>query len=189
MADFAGVINQLKINNEEEKQRDSNLNKNIAFSRDALQDGFKQLSGQTVQSNNKTNQAIKDASTKQVNATKSFGDDQKKEIVKSRKEANLKNKELQSLTGKNTKLMREQEKEDAQFRKELIDVELQNPDLNPTKRKELEKERKRLEGNVLKDAFRGLKDAFTDFAGPLKNFLGAKTGIPGITVGRFALLA
>ena len=85
MADFAGVINQLKINNEEEKQRDSNLNKNIAFSRDALQDGFKQLSGQTVQSNNKTNQAIKDASTKQVNATKSFGDDQKKEIVKSRK--------------------------------------------------------------------------------------------------------
>ena len=31
--------------------------------------------------------------------------------------------------------MREQEKEDAQFRKELIDVELQNPDLNPTKKK------------------------------------------------------
>ena len=74
------------------------------------------------------------------------------------------------MTGKNTKLMREQEKEDAQFRKELIDVELQNPDLNPTKRKELEKERKRLEGNVLKDAFRGLKDAFTDWKFHSKTF-------------------
>ena len=36
MADFAGVINQLKINNEEEKQRDSNLNKNIAFKRSKM---------------------------------------------------------------------------------------------------------------------------------------------------------
>ena len=42
------------------------FNKNIAFSRDAEKDGFKQLSGQTVQSNNKNkNQNAKDASTKQ----------------------------------------------------------------------------------------------------------------------------
>ena len=181
MATFEDVVKQLQMNNRSEAGRDSRHTKMLGE--------LKKLGGQTVKGNSKTNQAIKDASTKQTATTQSFGDDQKKEIIKSRKEATAKNKELQSLTGKNTKLMKDQEKGDAKFRKQLIDVELQDPDLNPTQRKELEKERAALSAGSLKGAFKGLKEAFSDFASPLKKFLGAKTGIPGITVGRFALLA
>ena len=72
---------------------------------------------------------------------------------------------------------------EVRFRKEKIDVELQNPDLNPLKEKM--KRNKKIRNNVLKDAFRGLKDAFTEKVN--KNFLGAKTGIGIITVGRFAI--
>ena len=38
MTTLAAVVDQLKINNEEEKQRDSNLNQNIAHSRKVQED-------------------------------------------------------------------------------------------------------------------------------------------------------
>ena len=126
MATFEDVVKQLQMNNRSEAGRDSRHTKMLGE--------LKQLGGQTVKGNSKTNKAIKDASDKQTATTKSFGEDQKKEIIKARKEATAKNKELQSLTGKNTKLMKDQEKGDAKFRKQLIDVELHDPDLNPTQR-------------------------------------------------------
>ena len=58
----------------------------------------------------------------------------------------------------------------------------------PSERKEAEKELKNFQVKQI-STFSDIKTAFKDFASPLKKFLGAKTGIPGITVGRFALLA
>ena len=44
MADLSAVVNQLKINNEEERARDSSLNRNIAQSRLETSDGLQKLS-------------------------------------------------------------------------------------------------------------------------------------------------
>mgnify|MGYP001360433903 CR=1 FL=1 len=44
MADLSAVVNQLKLNNEEERARDSNLNQNIAQSRLQNSEGLQKLS-------------------------------------------------------------------------------------------------------------------------------------------------
>ena len=47
MAEFAAVVQQLALNNAEERERDSNMNRNIAYqaeqTRDATVQGFKFL--------------------------------------------------------------------------------------------------------------------------------------------------
>ena len=43
MADFQDVVNSLAVNNTEEKERDSNLNKNIAFLRDSNKEVFQEF--------------------------------------------------------------------------------------------------------------------------------------------------
>ena len=118
MATFEDVVKQLQMNNRSEAGRDSRHTKMLGE--------LKQLGGQTVKGNSKTNKAIKDASDKQTATTKSFGEDQKKEIIKARKEATAKNKELQSLTGKNIKLMREQENRERTTRSEIQTERISN---------------------------------------------------------------
>ena len=97
-------------------------------------------------------------------------------------------RQLKEIIGDNAKAIAEFQQIETGFNQKLLELELQKPDLNPSLRKEREKELAQLQKESTKSAFAGLKSAFDAFASPLKKILGAGTGVPGLTVGRLLLL-
>ena len=97
-------------------------------------------------------------------------------------------RQLKEIIGDNAKAIAEFQEIEKGFNEKLLELELQKPDLNPSLRKEREKELAQLQKESTKSAFAGLKSAFDAFASPLKKILGAGTGVPGLTVGRLLLL-
>ena len=97
-------------------------------------------------------------------------------------------RQLKEIIGDNAKAIAEFQEIEKGFNEKLLELELQKPDLNPSLRKEREKELAQLQKESTKSAFAGLKSSFEAFAKPLKNLLGAGTGVPGLTVGRLLLL-
>ena len=97
-------------------------------------------------------------------------------------------RQLKEIIGDNAKAIAEFQEIEKGFNEKLLELELQKPDLNPSLRKEREKELAQLQKESTKSAFAGLKSAFDAFASPLKKILGSGTGVPGLTVGRLLLL-
>ena len=97
-------------------------------------------------------------------------------------------RQLKEIIGDNAKAIAEFQEIEKGFNEKLLELELQKPDLNPSLRKEREKELAQLQKESTKSAFAGLKSAFDAFANPLKKILGSGTGVPGLTVGRLLLL-
>ena len=111
------------------------------------------------------------------------------EQVKSqRKELRDSFRNLETELGKNAKATAEFQKQDGELRAKQISLQLQDPDMNPSLRKEREKELAKLQKEGLMGAVGGLKQSFESFASPLKKFFGTQTGVPGFTIGRAALL-
>ena len=54
MSDLSLVLEQLKKNNEEESSRDTNINKNIAFSRKSNQESLEHIERAVIASNKET---------------------------------------------------------------------------------------------------------------------------------------
>ena len=97
-------------------------------------------------------------------------------------------RQLKEIIGDNAKAIAEFQEIEKGFNEKLLELELQKPDLNPSLRKEREKELAQLQKESTKSAFAGLKSAFDAFASPLKKILGSGVGVPGLTVGRLLLL-
>ena len=88
MADFGDVVKQLKDNNDAEKQRDSNLNRNIANLRESNKEAFNQFL--TAQSN----------TTKQVEDMVDSEKSNKAAEVENTKDANFKDEKQLTLLQK-----------------------------------------------------------------------------------------
>ena len=95
---------------------------------------------------------------------------------------------LESELGKNAKATAEFQKIDNDLKAKQIELQLQSPDMNPSLRKEREKELAKLQKEGLMGAVGGLKQSFESFASPLKKFFGTQTGVPGFTIGRAVTL-
>ena len=95
---------------------------------------------------------------------------------------------LESELGKNAKATVEFQKIDNDLKAKQIELQLQSPDMNPSLRKEREKELAKLQKEGLMGAVGGLKQSFESFASPLKKFFGTQTGVPGFTIGRAVTL-
>ena len=95
---------------------------------------------------------------------------------------------LESELGKNAKATAEFQKIDNELRSKQLELQLQSPDMNPSLRKEREKELAKLQKEGLMGAVGGLKQSFESFASPLKKFFGTQTGVPGFTIGRAVTL-
>ena len=110
------------------------------------------------------------------------------EVKIQRAESREEFRQLREIIGDNAKATEVFQKKETEFNKQILALELQNPNLNPSLQKEKEKELLNLQKESQKSAFASLKSAFDAFANPLKKILGSGTGVPGLTVGRLLLL-
>ena len=110
------------------------------------------------------------------------------EVKIQRAESREEFRQLREIIGDNAKATEVFQKKETEFNKQILALELQNPSLNPSLAKEKAKELAQLQKESTKSAFAGLKSSFEAFAKPLKDLLGAGTGVPGLTVGRLLLL-
>ena len=111
-----------------------------------------------------------------------------KEVEKERKESRDNFRRLEARIGKSNQITKDAAKAEEEFSKRFLDLELQNPLLDPSQQKALEKRRAAMDAKGLRGAFSGIKKSFDNFASPLKKFLGAGTGIPGFSVGKLGLI-
>ena len=110
------------------------------------------------------------------------------EVKIQRAESREEFRQLREIIGDNAKATEVFQKKETEFNKQILALELQNPSLNPSLAKEKAKELAQLQKESTKSAFAGLNSSFEAFAKPLKDLLGAGTGVPGLTVGRLLLL-
>ena len=115
-------------------------------------------------------------------------DESIEQIKTQRKENRDYFRSLESELGKNAKATAEFQRIDNELKAKQIELQLQSPDMNPSLRKEREKELAKLQKEGLMGAVGGLKQSFESFASPLKKFFGTQTGVPGFTIGRAVTL-
>ena len=115
-------------------------------------------------------------------------DQQIEEVKVQRAESREEFRQLKEILGENAQSTKVFQKKETEFNKQILALELQNPNLNPSLQKEKAKELAQLQKESTKSAFAGLKKSFDGVASPLKKFFGTQTGVPGFTIGRAALL-
>ena len=99
------------------------------------------------------------------------------EVKIQRAESREEFRQLREIIGDNAKATEVFQKKETEFNKQILALELQNPSLNPSLAKEKAKELAQLQKESTKSAFAGLKSSFEAFAKPLKDLLGAGTGV------------
>ena len=103
-----------------------------------------------------------------------------------RKEVERYFSDLEKNTGKNAANDKVRDEELKQIQKQQIKLQLKNPDLDPSQRKALQKKEKELQGTVIGKAVGGLMKPINAIVNPIKDFLGIKGGIPGVSVANLA---
>ena len=103
-----------------------------------------------------------------------------------RKEVERYFSDLEKNTGKNAANDKVRDEELKQIQKQQIKLQLKNPDLDPSQRKALQKKEKELQGTAIGKAVGGLMKPINAVVNPIKEFLGIKGGIPGVSVANLA---
>ena len=128
-------------------------------------------------------QAEKDAINQEVIRREEL--EKKREELKQKKDEA---RQAQSMFGKDERRQAREEKEQKELNQAITKLLIANPLLDSAKKKELEKDSKKIQADILSEGLSKIIAPFKATQNFLKN-LGAKpTGIPGLNLGRLAML-